>query len=345
VLAPEDQELWLRRLHPCLPLWIGLDISAIVKEEVALNLCLPWRIWKCVFIGPKVRIIQLNLRIISDMARPRCRERQQVLAQRFFMRRPILPECPPRCPARAQSFVMRHRVLNNKSLNAIWMLQGHAKAYRAAVILHVKYEARKPDCFGEVIHDGSINLGSVGGSNRFCIVVGSTITCLVSSFEVEAGCAMINKLHRNRGLEGRCFMREQNSATTMNRREMLKLSMAAALIGTTTIPDKTQAMQTVSMKAISLPLFAQTAAEAVGGCHVEAFFLALCRLKFAPAEPPSLFFTKATDHRCSFCMDTPKLTLPGTKWRRDSPSGSRHGQSCIVLRAKSPRADQLGVIP
>ena len=48
-------------------------------------------------------------------------------------------------------------------------------------------------------------------------------------------------------------MREQNSATTMNRREMLKLSMAAALIGTTTIPDKTQAMQTVSMKAISLP--------------------------------------------------------------------------------------------
>ena len=48
-------------------------------------------------------------------------------------------------------------------------------------------------------------------------------------------------------------MREKDSATTMNRREMFKLSMAAALIGTSTIPDETQAMQSVAMKAISLP--------------------------------------------------------------------------------------------
>ena len=48
-------------------------------------------------------------------------------------------------------------------------------------------------------------------------------------------------------------MLEKNSATTMNRREMLKLSMAAALIGTFAIPDETQAMQSVGMKAISLP--------------------------------------------------------------------------------------------
>jgi len=41
-------------------------------------------------------------------------------------------------------------------------------------------------------------------------------------------------------------MREQNSATTMNRREMLKLSAIGALSGTSTIPGKTQAMQTVS---------------------------------------------------------------------------------------------------
>jgi haloacetate dehalogenase len=48
-------------------------------------------------------------------------------------------------------------------------------------------------------------------------------------------------------------MREQNSARTMNRRAMLRLSAAAALIGTSTIPDKIQAMQTVAMKPISLP--------------------------------------------------------------------------------------------
>jgi hypothetical protein len=43
------------------------------------------------------------------------------------------------------------------------------------------------------------------------------------------------------------------SATTLNRREMLKVSALAALIGTSTIPDKIQAMQTVAMKPISLP--------------------------------------------------------------------------------------------
>ena len=47
-------------------------------------------------------------------------------------------------------------------------------------------------------------------------------------------------------------MRKQNSVATVNRREMPKLS-AVALIGTSIIPDKTQATQTVAMKAISLP--------------------------------------------------------------------------------------------
>ena len=48
-------------------------------------------------------------------------------------------------------------------------------------------------------------------------------------------------------------MREQNSATTLNRREMLKFSAVAALIGTAAFPDKIQATQTVAMKPISLP--------------------------------------------------------------------------------------------
>jgi len=50
-------------------------------------------------------------------------------------------------------------------------------------------------------------------------------------------------------------MREQNSATTMNRREMLKLSAVAALIGTGAFPfpDMIQATQAVAMKPISLP--------------------------------------------------------------------------------------------
>lgn len=48
-------------------------------------------------------------------------------------------------------------------------------------------------------------------------------------------------------------MHEQKTATNMNRREILKFSMAAVLIGTSAIPDKTLAMQSAATKAVSLP--------------------------------------------------------------------------------------------
>jgi hypothetical protein len=48
-------------------------------------------------------------------------------------------------------------------------------------------------------------------------------------------------------------MREQNSATNMSRRELLRLSAAAVLLGTSATPDITEAMQSAEMKAVSLP--------------------------------------------------------------------------------------------
>jgi len=47
-------------------------------------------------------------------------------------------------------------------------------------------------------------------------------------------------------------MREQNSATAMNRRDLLQLSAVAALIGTSTIPDKIQATQSVAMPPVGV---------------------------------------------------------------------------------------------
>src|SRR5580704_6811569 len=44
MLAPDDKEPWLRSPHPRLPRCIGFDVSAVVIEEVALDLRLPWRI-------------------------------------------------------------------------------------------------------------------------------------------------------------------------------------------------------------------------------------------------------------------------------------------------------------
>jgi hypothetical protein len=48
---------------------------------------------------------------------------------------------------------VRHRVLDDQSLDPFRIGQGHAKTHRATVILHVKRVAREPERFGEVIYD------------------------------------------------------------------------------------------------------------------------------------------------------------------------------------------------
>ena len=54
---------------------------------------------------------------------------------------------------------------------------------------------------------------------------------------------------------------------TMNRREMLRFSLAAALMGTAMNLKEVQATQTVAAK----PIFARTASKAAEGYHAEAF--------------------------------------------------------------------------
>ena len=63
---------------------------------------------------------------------------------------------------------MRHCVLDDKSLDPLRVRQGHAKPYRAAVILHVECVARDLESFGEMIHD----LGVVVERIRKCFRVG-----------------------------------------------------------------------------------------------------------------------------------------------------------------------------
>jgi hypothetical protein len=48
---------------------------------------------------------------------------------------------------------VRDRVLDDESLRPFRVCQYHAKAHRAAVVLHIKRVAREPERFGEVVHD------------------------------------------------------------------------------------------------------------------------------------------------------------------------------------------------
>jgi len=57
---------------------------------------------------------------------------------------------------------VRHRVLDDESLDPVRMGQGHAKTHGAAVILHVKRVAREPECFREVIHNLGVVVERIG---------------------------------------------------------------------------------------------------------------------------------------------------------------------------------------
>ena len=98
-------------------------------------------------------------------------------------------------------------------------------------------------------------------------------------------------------------------AGTMNRREMLRLSLAAALMGTAMNPNEVQATQTVAAKPMSLPELPPKPPKDIAPKLLSGFVQTDVRT----SGRASLFFTKATDHRCSFYMDIPRPTLRGTK--------------------------------
>ena len=99
-------------------------------------------------------------------------------------------------------------------------------------------------------------------------------------------------------------MREQNSATTMNRRGMLKVSAAAALIGRAAFPDKIQATQTVAMKPIFLPELPPKSSANVAAKLFPDFVQTEVRTSGATIP----VFHKGDGHQCSFCMDIPRPT-------------------------------------
>jgi hypothetical protein len=74
IFAPNHQQPRPFLAHPRLPLRVGVDVRAVVKEEVALNIHLAGLAKKGKFIGPEIRGIALDVRIASYMARSSRRE-------------------------------------------------------------------------------------------------------------------------------------------------------------------------------------------------------------------------------------------------------------------------------
>src|SRR3989441_13271901 len=64
VFAPEDEKSRLLLAHPSLPLGVGVDVRAVVVEEVALNVGLAELVEKGKFIGPEIRVIAFQVGIV-----------------------------------------------------------------------------------------------------------------------------------------------------------------------------------------------------------------------------------------------------------------------------------------
>jgi hypothetical protein len=71
VLSPDHEQPWLPFAHPGLPFRIGIDVRAVVVEKIALYLSLAGPIQKIKLVGPRVGIMALQVRIVSEVARAR----------------------------------------------------------------------------------------------------------------------------------------------------------------------------------------------------------------------------------------------------------------------------------
>ncbi len=152
VFAPDHEQPRLPFAHPVLPFWIGVNISSVVVEKIALYLGLPGPIQKIKLVGPEIGIVALRVGIVSDVSRPCGLQRQEIGAQGALIGGAISPECPARLPICSQALVVGDGVLHDQRFDSLRVCQRHAKADRATVVLHVQGVARESERFGEMVH-------------------------------------------------------------------------------------------------------------------------------------------------------------------------------------------------
>src|SRR5579864_5690638 len=92
VFAPDHEQPRLPFAHPLLPFRIGVNVSSVVVEKIALYLGLPGPIQKIKLVGPEIGIVALRVWIVSDVSRTRGLERQEIGPQRALIGGAISPE-------------------------------------------------------------------------------------------------------------------------------------------------------------------------------------------------------------------------------------------------------------
>jgi hypothetical protein len=102
-----------------LPLRVGVDVGAVVVEQIGLDVCLTRLVQERKFVGPEVGIVLLGVRVVADVPRARGLERQQVGPERGLVRGAIRPERRPCLPERPEAVVVRDGILNDQRFDAL----------------------------------------------------------------------------------------------------------------------------------------------------------------------------------------------------------------------------------
>jgi hypothetical protein len=211
VFAPDDEEPGLCFLHPCLPLWIGVDVGAVVVEEIALNLRLGGRAEEGEFVGPEIRIVEFGFGIVADVAGFGGLKREQISAKLFFVGGAVGPECSTRYPVDAEAFIVGDGILDYESLDALGVRQSHAKADGAAVVLHVEGVTREADGLREAFHDGGDVVECVGELRGVGPIVVTESRVIGSGEMIAIGEAVEERLKHARG-RGKAVKEEEGGS-------------------------------------------------------------------------------------------------------------------------------------
>src|SRR5947209_7344470 len=80
VFSPQNEQVRLGFTHPSLPFGVGSDVRLVIVKQIALDVSLTWLVQETEFIGPKIRIVALDLGIVPHMPRARGCKREQIRA-------------------------------------------------------------------------------------------------------------------------------------------------------------------------------------------------------------------------------------------------------------------------
>jgi len=107
---------------------------------------------KRIFVDPEVRVIPLGIRTGADVPQSRRFERREVGLEVLAFAGRIRPVLPAGIPERAQTLLMRNRVLDDDAAYAFGVGERQAETDRPSVVLHEQDVVRDRECCRKLVH-------------------------------------------------------------------------------------------------------------------------------------------------------------------------------------------------